>query len=223
MKRPSSLQRRWARLWLSVGGPGWFGRQASRLARLGSRPDRGRMWLGWTHPRGYLSPDAVIAHDEIVRGTHTFIGDRVTIVGNEGGGSVTIGDRCYLYADARIETGLGGRVELGHDVHIHTGCVIMSFVAPISIGAGTDMASGCAVYSYDHGIKRGVAIAKQPLRSGGPVVIGENVWIGTNCSILEGVRIGDGAVIGAGSVVTRDIPADAIAVGVPARVVRMRE
>lgn len=53
-----------------------------------------------------------------------------------------------------------------------------------------------------------------------PVTIGDNVWIGTRVTILKGVNIGDGAVIGAGSVVTRDIPANCIAVGSPAKVIK---
>lgn len=53
-----------------------------------------------------------------------------------------------------------------------------------------------------------------------PVKIGKNVWIGSNSTILPGVTIGDNAIIGAGSVVTKDIPADMIAVGNPAKVIR---
>ena len=53
-----------------------------------------------------------------------------------------------------------------------------------------------------------------------PVTIGDDVWIGGNVTILPGVTIGDRAVIGAGSVVTEDIPADSVAVGAPARVVK---
>jgi galactoside O-acetyltransferase len=53
-----------------------------------------------------------------------------------------------------------------------------------------------------------------------PVRIGRNVWIGSSAQILPGVTIGDNAVIGAGSVVTNDIPANVVAVGVPCRVAR---
>ncbi|WP_308203244.1 DapH/DapD/GlmU-related protein [Georgenia satyanarayanai] len=63
-----------------------------------------------------------------------------------------------------------------------------------------------------------------PARRGGlepsPVVIGSNVWLGANVTVLPGVTIGEDAVIGAGSVVTRDVPAESVAVGSPARVVR---
>ena len=54
-----------------------------------------------------------------------------------------------------------------------------------------------------------------------PINIGNNVWIGANVTICGGVTIGDGAVIGAGAVVVKDIPANALAVGVPARVLRI--
>lgn len=55
-----------------------------------------------------------------------------------------------------------------------------------------------------------------------PVTIGNDVWIGLNAVIMDGVTIGDGAVIGAGAIVTKDIPPYAIALGVPARVVKYR-
>jgi hypothetical protein len=55
-----------------------------------------------------------------------------------------------------------------------------------------------------------------------PVRIGRNVWIGSKATVLKGVSIGDNAVIGANAVVTRDIPANAVAAGIPARVLRMR-
>ena len=59
--------------------------------------------------------------------------------------------------------------------------------------------------------------------SKGPIIIEDEVWLGYGVMVLSGVRIGRGAVVGAGSVVTKDVPAGAIAVGVPACVMRMRE
>ena len=53
-----------------------------------------------------------------------------------------------------------------------------------------------------------------------PVNIGKNVWIGSNSTICPGVTIGDNAVIGAGSVVTKDVPENMVAVGVPAKVIK---
>lgn len=62
---------------------------------------------------------------------------------------------------------------------------------------------------------------KRPLVSKGPVVIEDNVWIGEKASILPGVHIGRGAIIGAGAVVTKDVPAGCMALGVPARIVQI--
>jgi len=55
------------------------------------------------------------------------------------------------------------------------------------------------------------------------VRVGHNVWIGYGACILRGVTVGDNAIVGTGAVVTRDVPANAVVAGVPARVIRMRE
>jgi acetyltransferase-like isoleucine patch superfamily enzyme len=55
------------------------------------------------------------------------------------------------------------------------------------------------------------------------VRVGNNVWIGYGACILRGVTVGDNAIIGTSAVVTKDVPANAVVAGVPARVVRMRE
>ena len=55
------------------------------------------------------------------------------------------------------------------------------------------------------------------------VRVGNNVWIGYGACILRGVTIGDNAIIGTSAVVTRDVPANAVVTGIPARVIRMRE
>ena len=52
------------------------------------------------------------------------------------------------------------------------------------------------------------------------VIIGNNVWIGSGANILPGVSIGDNSIIGAGSVVIKDIPANSVAVGIPAKVIK---
>lgn len=58
------------------------------------------------------------------------------------------------------------------------------------------------------------------LNPGGSIVLEEHVWLGAGCRVLKGVRIGTGSVIGIGAIVTTDIPANCVAAGVPARVVR---
>ena len=89
--------------------------------------------------------------------------------------------------------------------------------ALVSIGRNTMLASHVQISSSTHDYDAAIT---RDSRIDLPVTIGENVWIGSGAIILPGVVIGDNSVIGAGSVVTRDIPADSIAYGVPARVRR---
>jgi acetyltransferase-like isoleucine patch superfamily enzyme len=84
------------------------------------------------------------------------------------------------------------------------------------------IAPNCAFYPYDHGILPGKPIREQPLETKGDIIVGDEAWLAFGVIVLSGVKIGSGAVIGAGSVVTSDIPDGAIAVGAPARVVKMR-
>jgi acetyltransferase-like isoleucine patch superfamily enzyme len=80
----------------------------------------------------------------------------------------------------------------------------------------------CYITDGDHGTEPGVDVKAQAMRKL-PVIIEDGAWLGSHVVVLPGVRIGRGAVIGAGSVVTKSIPANAVAVGVPARVVRLRD
>ncbi len=66
-----------------------------------------------------------------------------------------------------------------------------------------------------------VAPLVRPLYSKGPIIIEDDVWLGEKVSVMPGVHIGRGAIIGANSVVTKDIPAYAVAVGSPAKVIKM--
>jgi acetyltransferase-like isoleucine patch superfamily enzyme len=91
----------------------------------------------------------------------------------------------------------------------------------ICIGQECGIGPGCYITDHDHGTEPGRSPLSQPLISQ-PTRIGDRVWVGANVTILKGVTVGDDAVIGAGSVVTKDVPAGAIVVGVPARVVRYR-
>ncbi|MFW6323882.1 MAG: DapH/DapD/GlmU-related protein, partial [Desulfovibrionales bacterium] len=92
----------------------------------------------------------------------------------------------------------------------------------IHIGSGVMLGPNCALYSYNHGIEPGECIRNQPLTSKGGIEIGDEAWLGVGVTVLSGVRIGNGAVIGAGSVVMGNIPDNAVAVGNPAKVRKMR-
>jgi acetyltransferase-like isoleucine patch superfamily enzyme len=117
---------------------------------------------------------------------------------------------------ARIE--LGDEVQLGEYTALWAG----RDRAWIRVGARTTFGPACYVTAADYGLAAGERLTDQTMIER-DVTIGPDCWIGTKSVITAGVTLGEGCVIGAGSVVTRDIPAGAIAAGVPARVIRMRE
>lgn len=172
--------------------------------------------------RGFIDPDASVNHPDLRPGACVFIGGDVVISASAGGGAIELGDRVQLYGDTFMDTGAGGCIRIGAGTHIQPGCHIHAHVSDIRMGSEVEIAAGCALYSYDHGIESGTPIMQQPLTSKGPILIGDGAWLGHGVTVLQGVTIGAGAVIAAGAVVTRDVPENAIAAGVPARVIGFR-
>jgi maltose O-acetyltransferase len=109
----------------------------------------------------------------------------------------------------------GFNISLGAGVFLNFNCVILDVVT-VSIGDKTQIGPAVQILAADH--PRDPAVRAAGLEFGRPIRVGRNVWIGGGAIILPGVSIGDDALIGAGSVVTRDIPAGAVAFGNPARV-----
>lgn len=91
-------------------------------------------------------------------------------------------------------------------------------VAPITIGEDVQIGPNVQLLTPTHPIDPEARRAK--LEAAEPITIGDNVWLGGGVIVCPGVTIGEGSVIGAGAVVTRDIPANVVAVGNPARVIR---
>jgi acetyltransferase-like isoleucine patch superfamily enzyme len=216
------IQAQWVHFWMRFAGRGHAGRIATRLATWFAPPYKARHELARLYPRGYISPTAVIYHDQLRLGEYIFIGDRVVIFGSERSGPVELGDHVDVHQDVIIESGADGSLTVGSGSRLQAGCQLMAYRAPITIGRDVGIAQYCALYPYDHGFEPGKAISRQPLRTKGGIVIEDHAWLGAGVVVLSGVRIGRGAVIGAGAVVTRDVPDDAIAVGVPARIVGKR-
>lgn len=130
-----------------------------------------------------------------------------------------IGARTQVLQDSWLIADAGARLEIGDDVFISQHVTISGSV---SIGSDTLIAAHVTILDANHVTDD----AHRPIRLQGgvtsPIRIGRDVWIGTGVVVLPGVTIGDHAVIGANSTVTRDVPAWSIAVGSPARVLRMR-
>jgi acetyltransferase-like isoleucine patch superfamily enzyme len=125
----------------------------------------------------------------------------------------------YLGVGTILDVPPGARLSVGDGVKIMHYCVVASSRS-IEIGAMTQVAEHCSIRDSDHGLELSRPIREQTLAS--PTKIGSDVWIGRGSAVLRGTSIGDGAVIGANSVARGQIPPLAIAVGAPARVIRMR-
>jgi len=142
-----------------------------------------------------------------------------------------------------IEIGRRGRVDLGRWSWLGHATKIRAHEGSVSIGAKTVVGQECTISAFRHvsigrecviadrvmliDFDHGAAEVERPVRLQGiykrDVRVGNNVWIGYGACILRGVTVGDNAIVGTSAVVTRDVPANAVVAGVPARVVRMRD
>jgi acetyltransferase-like isoleucine patch superfamily enzyme len=165
--------------------------------------------------------------------------DRTTTV--FGHSNIAVGGRVRTMKGSVVDAATG-RIELAAGVVICRFAVLEAAGGRISVGNNTTIGDYSSIYGQgglrigrDVLIASGVRIVPSshvfdrvdtPIREqgivGAGVCIEDDVWVGTNVVILDGVTIGKGAVIGAGAIVTRSVPAYGIAVGTPARVVRLR-
>jgi acetyltransferase-like isoleucine patch superfamily enzyme len=152
-------------------------------------------------------------------------------------GIAFIGPRVVLQVGKQAHLELGRWSWLGH------GCKLRCHEGVVSIGAKTVMGQECTISAFQHikigrecviadrvmfiDFDHGVVEVERPIRLQGiykrDVNVGNNVWIGYGACILRGVTIGDNAIIGTNSVVTKDVPANAVVAGLPAKVIRMRK
>jgi acetyltransferase-like isoleucine patch superfamily enzyme len=141
-----------------------------------------------------------------------------------------------------LEVGKEAKIELGRWSWVGHGTKIRCHEGVVSIGAKTVMGQECTISAYQRikigrecviadramfiDFDHGVVEVERPIRLQGiykrDVNVGNNVWIGYGACILRGVTIGDNAIIGTNSVVTKDVPANAVVAGLPAKVIRMR-
>ena len=150
---------------------------------------------------------------------------------------------CFVCPGVKLEIGKGAKLHLGrwswigHDskIRVHEGevflgaksvmgqeCTISAF-QHVSIGRECILADRVMLIDFDHGVVE----VERPIRLQGiykrDVRVGNNCWIGYGVCVLRGVQVGDNAVVGTSAVVTKDVPDNAVAAGVPARVIRMRK
>ncbi len=111
----------------------------------------------------------------------------------------------------------GTYITVGERFYANFGCVILD-CAPVRIGDDVMFGPSVHVYAAGHPVEAATRIAGPEYSA--PVTVGDRVWIGGGSILCPGVTIGENTTIGAGSVVTRDIPANVVAVGNPCRVLR---
>ncbi|WP_182112196.1 sugar O-acetyltransferase [Actinotalea sp. JY-7876] len=133
------------------------------------------------------------------------------LLGSIGEGS---GIRAPFYVD------LGSRIRIGARTFANFGLVALD-VAPITIGDDVMIGPNVQLLTPTHPIAPGPR--RDKWEAAEPITIGNNVWLGGGVIVLPGVTIGENTVVGAGSVVTKDLPANVVAVGNPARVIRTLE
>lgn len=137
------------------------------------------------------------------------------------GSAVRVERDCILYSvKCSGNESYAGRIRLGDRVFLNTRC---NLTAAFGIDVGRDVAFGPNVFvcDFDHGYEQpGMSRLATPVRSKGPIVLGERCWVGANVSITSGVTLGHDCVVGANSVVTHSFPPYTILAGVPARALR---
>jgi acetyltransferase-like isoleucine patch superfamily enzyme len=158
--------------------------------------------------------------------------------------------RRRLVLDGLAFVGPGVTLEIGKDAKIHLGrwswighgTKIRAHEGEVHIGAKTVLGQECTISSFQHvsigrecivadrvmliDFDHGVVEVERPVREQGiykrDVRVGHNVWMGYGACVLRGVRIGDNAIVGTSTVVTKDVPANAVVAGVPAKILRLR-
>ena len=149
---------------------------------------------------------------------------------------------CFICPRVKFEIGCDATLRIGRWAWIGHASKIRVHEGEVSIGAKTVIGQECTISAYQHvsigreciiadrvmliDFDHGVTEVERPIRSQGiymrDVRVGHNVWIGYGACVLRGVSIGENSVVGTSSVVTREVPANAVVAGAPARVVRMR-
>jgi acetyltransferase-like isoleucine patch superfamily enzyme len=154
------------------------------------------------------------------------------------GTNVVVDDNCLLDAKGASNSGIrigngvfvgrntilsckNGDIELADGTNIGFNCEVFS-ASRVTVGASSLLAAYSYIIGGDHDFSDPSAPVIAQGRTSAGVTIGAGVWLGAGVKVLDGVTIGDHAVVGAGAVVRSSIPARAVAVGIPARVVSTR-
>ncbi|OIN24152.1 sugar O-acetyltransferase [Vibrio barjaei] len=123
-----------------------------------------------------------------------------------------------LYLEPPFRCDYGENIHVGKNFYANFNCVILD-VNVVEIGDNVLFAPNVQIYTAGHPLDVKGRVEDE-VEFGLPIKIGHNVWLGGGVIVCPGVTIGDNAVVGAGSVVTKDIPANSLAVGNPCKVIK---
>jgi len=141
----------------------------------------------------FLSPKTILFENFVGIGKNSFFSAE--------GGIIRVGEHTTFNMNVHINASCGGKILIGNNCLIGPNVVMRS---------------------ADHRFEKPNILIREQGHIARDIFIDEDVWLGSNVIILGGVHIGRGSIIGAGAVVTRDIPPMAIAVGIPAKVIKYR-
>ncbi len=150
---------------------------------------------------------------------------------------------CFICPKVTLEIGRDAKLRIGRWAWVGHGSKIRVHEGEVSIGAKTVIGQDCTISAYQHvsigreciiadrvmliDFDHGVTEVERPIRKQGiykrDVRVEHNVWIGYGACILRGASVGENSVIGTSTVVTKQVPANAVVAGTPARLIRMRE
>jgi acetyltransferase-like isoleucine patch superfamily enzyme len=219
---------------LVVGRPGWGALLKHELVTLLSQNVPGASGLvlrKWLYPAllGACGRNVVFGQNVVLRHPHKIrIADDVVIDDNclldakgDTNEGITIGAGVFIGRNTILSC-KNGNIEVEQGANIGFNCEIFS-ASRVTIGRDTLIAAYCYLIGGDHDFSDvSQPVLAQPRTSAG-VTVGRGAWLGAGAKVLDGVSVGDGAIIGAAAVVRTDVPAGAIAAGIPARIVGQRE
>src|SRR4051812_31327371 len=177
---------------------------------------------------GSCGRNVVFGQHVVLRHPHKIhIGSNVAIDDNclvdakgESNRGIRIGDGVFVGRNTILSC-KNGDIEIGDGANIGFNCELFS-ASRVAVGRNVLIAAYTYVIGGDHDFSDPAKSVLEQARTSSGVTIADGVWIGAGAKILDGVTVGAGAVIGAGAVVRDEVPASAIAVGMPARIVGSR-
>ena len=177
---------------------------------------------------GSCGRNVVFGQNVVLRHPHKIhIGDNVVVDDNclldakgESNRGIRLGNGVFIGRNSILSC-KNGDIELADGANLGFNCEVFS-ASRVVIGANVLMAAYSYVIGGDHDFSDPTAAVLAQARTSAGVEVGAGAWIGAGAKILDGVAIGERAIIGAGAVVREAVPAHAVAVGIPARIVSAR-